>query len=197
MQIINSTSTLKATTAYKQQTRRRSSTKTYNHSQPISIPSQQLKFTETALSPEDEKNEPIFDIVYSATTQLITPPPSPKSSPLVSQSFEANDRVLSAKRQGQLKTLMSEYTALKKEGLLFTDHTYNLIFDSYASLRRDGTPLTPMLKSKYLIGRVYQILMCTHKQFMMKCSAHKFSPAVPHTPSLSVPCVNEMLKYKK
>ncbi|KAI7903314.1 uncharacterized protein BX663DRAFT_508198 [Cokeromyces recurvatus] len=100
-------------------------------------------------TPEEEKDEPIFNIVYSAPTDIITPPPSPKSSPklpLASQSFEANDRILTVKRHGQIKLLMAEYAALKKEGLLFTDHTYNLIFETYASLRRDGTPLTPMLK---------------------------------------------------
>lgn len=103
-------------------------------------------------SPKEEKDEPIFNIVYSAhndNTMMITPPPSPKSSPS-SACFEANDRILTAKRNGQLKTVMNEYIALQKEGLLFTDHTYNLILDSYASLRSNGTPLTPMMKSKYL-----------------------------------------------
>ncbi|KAI8988623.1 hypothetical protein BDF20DRAFT_814908 [Mycotypha africana] len=107
-------------------------------------------------TPEDEKNEPIFEIVYNAPTappsDIITPPPSPKSSPrtdgersIVSESFKANDRILTVKRQGQMKLLKLEYAALKREGLLFTEHTYNLIFEAYASLRRDGTPLTPML----------------------------------------------------
>ncbi|CAO3628317.1 unnamed protein product [Mucor hiemalis] len=99
-------------------------------------------------SPKEEKDEPIFNIVYSAhndNTMMITPPPSPKSSPS-SACFEANDRILTAKRNGQLKTVMNEYIALQKEGLLFTDHTYNLILDSYASLRSNGTPLTPMMK---------------------------------------------------
>lgn len=100
----------------------------------------------------NKEDETIFDITYSTTTEMITPPPSPKSvpsAPLMSQSFEANDRILTAKRQGQLRALMAEYTALKKEGLLFTDHTYNLIFDTFTSLRRDGTPLIPMMKSKF------------------------------------------------
>lgn len=150
---------------------------------------------------QEREDESIFKIVYSATTQLITPPPSPKSHTLVSQSFEANDRVLSAKRQGQLKTLLSEYTALKKEGLLFTDHTYNLIFDAYAALRRDGTPLTTMLKSKYqililkFIGRfVYQIFF--FPKCMMKCLAHTFNPVAPPILSSYVPYVSAMLKFK-
>lgn len=181
MQIITTTPTSKATTAIltnkvytsrranktSKQTRRRSSTKTtissYDNPQTLIIPAQQnwehqkhdlLTKVTSARShhtPEEEKEEPVFDIVYSAPTDIITPPPSPKSypqAPMASQSFEANDRILTAKRQGQLKYLMAEYAALNKEGLLFTDHAYNLIFDTYASLRRDGTPLTPMLKSK-------------------------------------------------
>ncbi|RCH98515.1 hypothetical protein CU098_007515, partial [Rhizopus stolonifer] len=153
----------------KQQTRRNSSdnkkiqnTKvaTFNP-QYLSIPAQQnweqqkhdlLTKATSARShhtPDEEKEEPVFDIVYSAG-DMITPPPSPKSSPQVpsitSASFEANDRILTVKRHGQLKLLMSEYAALQKKGLLLTDHTYNLIFDTYASLRRDGTPLAPMLK---------------------------------------------------
>ncbi|GAA5794911.1 hypothetical protein HPULCUR_000259 [Helicostylum pulchrum] len=100
-------------------------------------------------SPREEKDESVFNIVYSAPhsdTMMITPPPSPKTAPVTSACFEANDRILTAKRNGQLKTVMNEYVALQKEGLLFTDHTYNLILDSYASLRSNGTPLTPMLK---------------------------------------------------
>jgi hypothetical protein len=102
-------------------------------------------------SPSSEKDEPVFDIVYSAekNQEMITPPSSPKSSPAAA-CFEANDRILSAKRNGQLKSVMNEYIALKKEGLLFTDHTYNLILDAYASLRSNGTPLTPMMKSKFV-----------------------------------------------
>jgi hypothetical protein len=178
MQIITTTPTSKATTAIltnnktytsrranktNKQTRRRSSTKTSYES--LILPAQQnwehqkhdlLTKATSARShhtPEEEKEKLVFNIVYNAPSDMITPPPSPKSfpqAPIVSQSFEANDRILTAKRHGQLKYLMAEYVALYKEGLLFTDHTYNLIFDTYASLRRDGTPLTPMLKSKYL-----------------------------------------------
>jgi hypothetical protein len=180
MQIITTTPTSKATTAIltnkaytsrrktSKQTRRRSSTKYES----LIIPAQQnwehqkhdlLTKATSARShhtPEEEKEEPIFNIVYSAPSDMITPPPSPKSVPLASQSFEANDRILTAKRHGQLKYLMAEYAALNKEGLLFTDHTYNLIFDTYASLRRDGTPLTPMLKSKLFYCKwAYQILI--------------------------------------
>ncbi|KAI8878237.1 hypothetical protein K501DRAFT_228787 [Backusella circina FSU 941] len=83
--------------------------------------------------------------VYTNTVDMITPPPSPKSSPFMI-SFEANERLLTAKRNGQLKPLMSEYNALKKQGLLLTDHTFNLFFDAYSNIRRDGAPLAPMMK---------------------------------------------------
>ncbi|EPB84693.1 hypothetical protein HMPREF1544_08566 [Mucor circinelloides 1006PhL] len=176
MQIMTTTPTSKAATAalhannkhtsrhnnkHKQQSRRRSSTTSTNSISSVTLPAQQnwehqkhdlLTKATSARShhtPDEEKEEPIFDIVYSAPIDMITPPPSPKSypqAPVTSQAFEANDRILTVKRHGQLKLLMSEYAALQKEGLLFTDHTYNLIFDTYASLRRDGTPLTPMLK---------------------------------------------------
>ena len=188
MQIMNTTSTSKATTAalnphnkhtsrrnnkHKQQSRRRSSTTSTNSISSVTLPAQQnwehqkhdlLTKATSARShhtPDEEKDEPIFNIVYSAPTDMITPPPSPKScpqAPMTSQAFEANDRILTVKRHGQLKLLMSEYAALQKEGLLFTDHTYNLIFDTYASLRRDGTPLTPMLKSKFFGAKGFYIL---------------------------------------
>lgn len=184
MQIMTTTPTSKATTAtlnnnnnkytsrrnnkHKQQSRRRSSTTSTSSisSQTLILPVQQNwehqkhdLFTKATSArshhtPDEEKEEPIFNVVYSAPTDMITPPPSPKScpqAPMTSQAFEANDRVLTVKRHGQLKLLMSEYVALQKEGLLFNDHTFNLIFDTYASLRRDGTPLTPMLKSKFFL----------------------------------------------
>ncbi|KAI8367878.1 hypothetical protein EDC96DRAFT_461662 [Choanephora cucurbitarum] len=157
MQIRTSTSTSRATTAAftsrsanKHQTQDKR--KTHTNPEYVSIPSNKKwenKHDTSHHTPEEEKEEPVFDVVYSAV-DMITPPPSPKSSPqapaITSASFEANDRILTAKRHGQLKLLMSEYTALQKKGLLLTDHTYNLIFDAYASLRRDGTPLSPMLK---------------------------------------------------
>lgn len=83
--------------------------------------------------------------VYTSTVDMITPPPSPKSSPFMI-TFEANERLLTAKRNGQLKPLMSEFNALKRQGLLLTDHTFNLFFDAYSNIRRDGAPLTPMMK---------------------------------------------------
>ena len=83
--------------------------------------------------------------VYTSTVDMITPPPSPKSSPIMI-TFEANERLLNAKRNGQLKPLMSEYNALKRQGLLLTDHTFNLFFDAYSNIRRDGAPLTSMMK---------------------------------------------------
>lgn len=164
MQIINTTPTSKPMFTNKIITSRNSkallitsNTSTRRRSSTSSHGSYQKKKTIIRPdSPKEERDEPVFNIVYSATqsdTMMITPPPSPKSAPLISTCFEANDRILTAKRNGQLKSVMNEYMALQKEGLLFTDHTYNLILDSYASLRSNGTPLTPMMKSKYLHPR--------------------------------------------
>ncbi|KAI8993521.1 hypothetical protein BDB01DRAFT_776569 [Pilobolus umbonatus] len=99
-------------------------------------------------APENEEHD-IMEIVYSAPTEMLTPPPSPKASSQqrpASDTFKANERILAAKRNGNMKCLLSEYTTLKKEGCLFTDHTYNVLFECYSSLRREGTPLTPLLK---------------------------------------------------
>ncbi|KAI8879747.1 hypothetical protein K501DRAFT_335827 [Backusella circina FSU 941] len=103
------------------------------------------KSTTTPNHSSDEEEEDVCQ--QQPPSDMITPPPSPKSIPiLVSASFEANERLLTAKRHGQLKFLMSEYASLRRGGHLFTDHTFNLFFDSYINLRRDGTPLTPMMK---------------------------------------------------
>ncbi|CEP07215.1 hypothetical protein [Parasitella parasitica] len=198
MQIMTTITTSKATTValdcnnkytsrrynkHKHQTRRRSSTTSTNSisSHSLILSAQQscqkhdlLTKATSAQSyhtPDEEKEEPIFNIVYSATVvDMITPPPSPKScpqTPTASQAFQANDRILNARRLGQLKLLMSEYAALQKEGLLFTDHTFNLIFDAYASLRRDGTPLTPMLKSKYTERVLDELIKITKKNISL------------------------------
>jgi hypothetical protein len=160
MQIINTTPTSKAMLTNKIITSRNSkallitsNTSTRRRSSTSSRGSYQKKKIIRPDSPKEERDELVFNIVYNASqtdTMMITPPPSPKSAPLISACFEANDRILTAKRNGQLKCVMNEYIALQKEGLLFTDHTYNLILDSYASLRSNGTPLTPMMKSKFL-----------------------------------------------
>ncbi|KAF7731199.1 hypothetical protein EC973_000614 [Apophysomyces ossiformis] len=87
-------------------------------------------------------------------TDLITPPPSPKAQPL---DATTNERILAAKRDGNLKTVVAEYQALKKEGVLLTHHTYNLILECFAALRRDGSPLTQMIK-------VYEEMLRTQVQ---------------------------------
>ncbi|KAG2206122.1 hypothetical protein INT47_003771 [Mucor saturninus] len=155
MQIINTTPTTKSMLSTKLITSRNnkallitSNTSTRRRSSTSSHGSYQKKKMIRPDSPKEERDEPVFNIVYNAQDTMMTPPPSPKSAPLSSSAccFEANDRILTAKRNGQLKSVMNEYMALQKEGLLFTDHTYNLILDSYASLRSNGTPLTPMMK---------------------------------------------------
>ncbi|KAI8370479.1 uncharacterized protein BYT42DRAFT_582581 [Radiomyces spectabilis] len=92
------------------------------------------------------------DSFSASNAGLITPPPSPRASPQSSAqspsvaSFSANDRILSCRRDGNLKAVMAEFFNLKKEGTVLTDHLYNLVLDSYANLRREGTPLSPMIK---------------------------------------------------
>ncbi|KAF7727176.1 hypothetical protein EC973_007951 [Apophysomyces ossiformis] len=86
-----------------------------------------------------------------ATIDLPTPPPSPnissqKPSTSSPNTIDKNHRILSAKRDGNLKLVMQEFAALKKQGLGLTNHTYNLVLDAHATLRREGTPLTNMLK---------------------------------------------------
>ncbi|KAG0168183.1 hypothetical protein DFQ28_005796 [Apophysomyces sp. BC1034] len=76
-------------------------------------------------------------------SDLITPPPSPKAQPM---DVAATERILAAKRDGNLKTVMAEYLTLKKEGVLLTHHAYNLILEAFSGLRREGSPLTQMLK---------------------------------------------------
>ncbi|KAG0172912.1 hypothetical protein DFQ30_009375 [Apophysomyces sp. BC1015] len=86
-----------------------------------------------------------------AVLDIPTPPPSPNISshkPTTSSNntADANNRISSAKRDGNLKLVMHEFAAMKKQGLHLSQHTYNLVLDAHASLRRDGTPLTHMLK---------------------------------------------------
>ncbi|CAO3599474.1 unnamed protein product [Absidia cylindrospora] len=77
---------------------------------------------------------------------MLTPPTSPcMESPSVA-SLEANARILSVKRDGNLKAVMMEFVTMKKQGLPLTHHTYNLVLDAYATLRREGSPLAPMLR---------------------------------------------------
>lgn len=90
------------------------------------------------------------------------PLPTPPSSPEVvsrapmqytnrkktSSTYEYNNRILAAKRNGNIRLVMSEYMSMKKNSVQMTHHTYNLVLEAHAILRREGTPLTTMMKSK-------------------------------------------------
>ncbi|CEI98899.1 hypothetical protein RMCBS344292_12995 [Rhizopus microsporus] len=146
MQIIATTPITKVTTASLSQFNKHTkSSHTRRNHKTVSLSSSRRSSSDTVSSTSKSKTDNVFEIVYAAPSDIITPPPSPKSSPSAA-SFAANDRILTARRQGHLKYLMAEYNALKKEGLMLHDHTYNLVFESYAALRRDGTPLVSMLK---------------------------------------------------
>ncbi|KAL0074758.1 hypothetical protein F4703DRAFT_1906614 [Phycomyces blakesleeanus] len=83
-----------------------------------------------------------------APSDLITPPPSPRQSPrkedLNVSSLNTEVRFMEAKRSKNIKNLMAEYTSLKKQGVALGLESYNLFFEIYLNLRREGTPLTPM-----------------------------------------------------
>jgi hypothetical protein len=92
---------------------------------------------------------------HHETTLIPTPPVSPSfDSPPSVASLEANARILAVKRDGNLKAVMVEFTTMKKQGLTLTHHTYNLVLDAYATLRREGSPLAPMLRGKTKCLRV-------------------------------------------
>ncbi|KAI9317600.1 hypothetical protein BX666DRAFT_1856841 [Dichotomocladium elegans] len=82
---------------------------------------------------------------------LPTPPPSPLTLPeniddaSVSDAV-AKERLLAAKRQGHLKGVISEYTSIKRDGYIVLESTYHLVIEAHACLRREGTPITPMLQ---------------------------------------------------
>lgn len=87
-----------------------------------------------------------------------TPPNSPEAIPQqyttnnnkkkVSSTYEYNNRILAAKRNGNIRVVMNEFISMKKNSVQMTHHTYNLVLESHAILRREGTPLTTMMKSK-------------------------------------------------
>ncbi|KAI9256675.1 hypothetical protein BDA99DRAFT_466916 [Phascolomyces articulosus] len=85
---------------------------------------------------------------HEKPADLPTPPPSPIGSTQHSMAatLESNGRILSAKREGNLKAVMSEFGTMKKQRIPLTHHTYNLVLDAHANLRREGTPLTNILK---------------------------------------------------
>lgn len=97
---------------------------------------------------------------------MLTPPSSPEAIPRVpghnrpntgshhkkkiSSTYEYNNRILAAKRNGNIRVVMNEFISMKKNLVQMTHHTYNLVLESHAILRREGTPLTTMLKSKLI-----------------------------------------------
>ncbi|KAI9281175.1 hypothetical protein BY458DRAFT_499803 [Sporodiniella umbellata] len=145
MQILSATPTSRATAALIQNKNNKTSSYTRRNRKSTVSSTHSPRSPKAKTHNNLSDNEEMLEIVYSAPSDIITPPPSPKSSPSAA-TFTANDRILTARRNGQLKYLMNEYSSLKKEGLMIHDHTYNLVFESYANLRRDGTPLAPMLK---------------------------------------------------
>ncbi|SAL94908.1 hypothetical protein [Absidia glauca] len=105
-----------------------------------------------------EDDHPAASNQHHETTLIPTPPVSPSfDSPPSVASLEANARILAVKRDGNLKAVMVEFTTMKKQGLPLTHHTYNLVLDAYATLRREGSPLAPML-------RVYDEMVCSQIQ---------------------------------
>lgn len=96
----------------------------------------------------DDDNDELF---------LLTPPPSPPTSPqLLSSKDEtrvADERLLAAKRQGQLRAVMNEFAAIKRQGYVLNEQTYSIVLDAHTTLRREGSPMTQMLqgKSHYLL----------------------------------------------
>ncbi|KAK4514647.1 uncharacterized protein ATC70_002248 [Mucor velutinosus] len=114
----------------------------------------QLQSTNDTLLLENEQDKP-----------LLTPPSSPEATPRtsgpnqsntitntpyhkkkISSTYEYNNRILTAKRNGNIRVVMSEFISMKKNSVQMTHHTYNLVLEAHAILRREGTPLTAMLK---------------------------------------------------
>ncbi|CEP14135.1 hypothetical protein [Parasitella parasitica] len=111
----------------------------------------QVHTTEDIINLENEQDRP-----------LLTPPSSPETAPLGSESnqetafdnshpksstYEYNNRILAAKRKGDIRTVMMEYNSMKMKSVKITLHTYNLVIEAHALLRPERTPLTKMLKT--------------------------------------------------
>ncbi|RUP50437.1 hypothetical protein BC936DRAFT_139064 [Jimgerdemannia flammicorona] len=58
---------------------------------------------------------------------------------------EFNNIILSQKRSYDLRGVVSTFESMKQQGVVPSQHTYNLVLDAYASLRKDGTPLVNLL----------------------------------------------------
>ncbi|OBZ89608.1 Pentatricopeptide repeat-containing protein 5, mitochondrial [Choanephora cucurbitarum] len=128
------------------------------------------------LSPSKQTRSPSED----TQNDLLTPPNSPTSSssqlPSSSsrhyhkkknnQTYECNHRILTAKRNGDLRTVMNEFISMKKNKIQMTHHTYNLVLEAHILLRREGTPLTQMLKLYQEMAH-YQIRPNTYTYVLM------------------------------
>jgi hypothetical protein len=116
------------------------------------------------LSPTSPHHNKQFNINNEHDKPLLTPPSSPEAIPRVpghnqpntykkkiNSTYEYNNRILAAKRNGNIRVVMNEFTSMKKNSVQMTHHTYNLVLESHAILRREGTPLTTMLKSNIIM----------------------------------------------
>lgn len=96
----------------------------------------------------NNKAQNYYDVL--AGRQLPSPPLSPVVSPNKHSNNKAcaDDRLKAARRDNQLRTVLTELHAVKRQGLALTTASYNIVLEAYMSLRRDGTPLTQMLQRK-------------------------------------------------
>ncbi|CAM0137108.1 hypothetical protein VKS41_008272 [Umbelopsis sp. WA50703] len=59
---------------------------------------------------------------------------------------EGNAAILAAKREGNLKAVMTHFFTMKRQGAALTHHTYNMVLDAHATLRREGSPIAGLLE---------------------------------------------------
>ncbi|KAI7853576.1 hypothetical protein BDC45DRAFT_442055 [Circinella umbellata] len=121
--------------------------------------------TSTTLMDKEENLHPMEAL-------LPTPPPSPLTVPQHLTSSDearvAEERLLAAKREGNLKSVMSEFSSIKRQGYILSEQAYAIMLESHACLRREGSPLTQMLhvyeemiksNSLYATGNTLSILI--------------------------------------
>lgn len=65
---------------------------------------------------------------------------------------EGNANILAAKRDGNLKAVMSHFLTMKRQGAILTHHTYNMVLDAQSTLRREGSPIAGLLEGKPYFG---------------------------------------------
>jgi hypothetical protein len=61
---------------------------------------------------------------------------------------EGNAAILAAKREGNLKAVMTHFFTMKRQGAALTHHTYNMVLDAHATLRREGSPIAGLLEGE-------------------------------------------------